>query len=363
MIKKLFPMVVMSACLISQATFATDYQTDAIEKKGEMFYVKETGQPLTGTLIRTYPGGKKLAESVFENGLLNGESKGYFEEGVLAHTVEFKNNLKNGTYKQYDEKGVLRLEALFENDKLNGILTAYYPSKQIQLRETYQKGVLNGERVEYYENGQIKSKSVFDNNRLNGLIQDFYADGKPQSEVFFQKGQRMGTAKSFYPNGKIQYEMNFKNNMLDGDNLRYDDAGNIIEKRVYKNGTAIGGFTTVNGKEKPLTSAQLDELNSKTILHTPENTYKKDDILYDSKTKKVVSGIFRIVDKKGLIQEEYEFWNGRPHGTAQIFDSKGRLTQQTFFEKGVKIGYRMIDESGRVIKTCRIAVEGKEVCQ
>ena len=62
------------------------------------------------------------------------------------------------------------------------------------------------------------------------------------------------------------------------------------------------------------------------------------------------------------IQEEYEFLNGRPHGAAQLFDANGRLTQQTFFDKGVKIGYRMMDESGRVIKTCRLT-NGKEICQ
>lgn len=363
MIKKWFPLVVMGVCLIGNMAGAVDYKADAIEKKGNVFYVKETGQPLTGTLIRTYPDGKKMAESVFVNGILNGESHAYYENGTLNHTVEFKNNLKDGTYKQYDEKEILRMEAVFKDDKLNGAFIIYYPSKQIQLREMYQNGVLDGERIEYYENGQIKSKSVYTQNQLNGTMQEYYADGKLLSESTLQSGKYNGVAKTFYPNGKVQYEMHFKNGVLDGDNLRYDENGKVNEKRVYKDGTAISGFTTVNGKETPLTSEQLDELNSKATLHTPENTYKKDGILYDSKTKKVISGIFRVTNKQGVIQEEYEFWNGRPHGAAQIFDAQGRLTQQTFFDKGTKIGYRMMDETGRVLKTCRIEASGKEICQ
>lgn len=356
------PLMLIGTMLTTNMAFATDYSADKIEKKGDIFYVKETGKPLTGTLIRTYPNGKKLAESVFVEGILNGESRAFGENGKLAHTVEFKNNMKDGAYKQYDEKGVLRAEVSFKNDKLDGPFTVYYPSQKIQLRETYQNGALNGERIEYYENGQIKSKTNFKQNLLDGTVEEFSADGKQQSIITFVNGKRNGVAKAFYPNGKPLFEMHFKNNQLDGDNLKYDETGKIVEKRVYKEGKAISGFTMVDGKETPLTAEQLDELNSKAILHTPANTYKKDNLLYDTASKKLVSGIFRVTDKNGKIQEEYEFLNGRPHGAAQIFDTNGRLTQQTFFDKGVKIGYRMMDESGRVIKTCRLT-SGKEICQ
>ncbi len=356
-------MLGMGFLILSSPVMAVDYPANEIEKKGNIFYVKATQKPLTGTLIRTYPTGEKLAESVFVDGILNGESRGFSLDGKLAHTVQFKNNQKDGLMRQYDEKGVVRSEITYKSDLLHGESRLYYPSKTLQLLETYQGGVLNGNRIEYYENGQVKSHSVYAQNQLNGVAKEFYEDGKEKSILPFENGRKNGQSKSFFPNGKPQFEMNFKNDVLEGDNLRYDETGKLTDKRVYKNGVILSGFTTVDGKQVPLTPAQLDELNSKSTLHTPANTYKEKDKLYDKKTKKLISGVFRVVNEKGITREEYEFWNGLPHGAAQLFDEKGVLTQQVFFEQGRKIGYRMVDMAGRITQVCTIDEKGKETCK
>lgn len=355
--------VALLACLcFSVPLFATDYPASAIEKRGDIFYVKETGKPLTGTLIRTYPSGKKLAESVFAEGILNGESRGFQENGKIDHIIGFKNNVKDGVYKQYDSAGILRVEGVYQAGHLTDTLKIYYPSGKLQVSESYQNGALNGERVEYYETGTPKSKAFFKDNQLDGLFQEFYADGKQQSEITFEKGMRHGPAKVFYPNGKIRYAMNFNQNKLDGENNEYDATGALKETRMYQNGMALSGKTVKNGQQISLKTAQLDELNSKSILHTPQNTYKEKGILYDSKTKKPISGIFRVTYPTGGIQEEYEFINGRPHGISQFFNEKGHLTQQNLFNNGVKIGYRLMNEKGVVIQSCQIDEKGTEKC-
>ncbi len=360
---KMRAMFVGIGILFSLTAGAVDYPADAIAKEGNIFYVKETRQPLTGTLIRNYANGSKLAESVFENGILNGESRGFDPDGKLAHTVEFKNNLKDGVLKQYDENGVVRLEARYKADKLDGETKTYFSTKKIQLIETFQNGVLNGNRTEYYDNGQIKSEMTFVNNKINGVVKEYYANGKIKSELPYINGQKNGKAKSFYENGAPQFEMMFKKDVLHGGNMRFNEHGAMTDKRVYENGLVVNGITTEDGKQRPLTTAEIDELNSKSTLHTPENTYREKDLVYDSKTKKLISGIFRVVRPNGTIQEEYEFWKGRPHGGAQLFDEEGRLTQQTFFENGRKIGYRMLGATGLILKTCRIDEKGVETCE
>ncbi len=361
--QKWFVVLSFGFLMFSLPVMAVDYQTEAVEKKGRVFYEKATQKPLTGTLIRKYPNGDKLAESVFVDGLLNGESRGFGADGKLAHTVQFKNNQKDGALRQYDENGVLRAEAIYKADKLQGESRLFFPSKKVRLLETYENGVLNGKRVEYYENGQIKSQAVYSDNQLNGVAKEFYEKGQLKSELPFVNGRKNGKAFSYFANGKKQFAMNFKNDILNGESLRYNDAGKLIDKRVYKNGMIVSGFTTDSGKQLPLTTEQMDELNSKSTIHTPTNTYKEKGKLYDKATKKVISGTFRVIDDKGVLREEYEFWKGLPHGVAQLFNGQGQLTQQVFFERGRNIGYRLIDATGRIAKVCTIDEKGKETCQ
>ena len=100
----LLSLALFASTCFSSIALAVDYSASAVEKKGEIFYLKETQQPLTGTLIRTFPSGAKRAASTFENGVLNGESVGFFENGATEHTIVFKNNIKDGAFKKYDEE-------------------------------------------------------------------------------------------------------------------------------------------------------------------------------------------------------------------------------------------------------------------
>ncbi len=158
----IFGLIGIELCFIALPMMAQTYTLDQIEQKGTTFYVKETQQPLTGTLVRFYPNGKPFTKSPFQNGVLHGKAQGFTPDGQIDHVLEYKNNQKHGLLQLYDTKGMLCFKATFQHDKLHGLVTTYYPSGQPKLTEMYDNGVLNGKRTYYNSNGQIQKTCTID---------------------------------------------------------------------------------------------------------------------------------------------------------------------------------------------------------
>lgn len=338
-----------------------DYSPDAVEKRGDLFYVKATGEPLTGTLVRVVDGGK--IQSVFMQGVLNGESRGVFENGKTSHVMTFKNNQKDGPFKQFDENGKLLMQAGFKDNKLNGEFTAYYPNGNPSVKEVYRDDMLNGPKTTYYETGKLKSLVNFVNNRHEGAAKTFYEDGTLQSEFWFKDNQREGIGKIYYPNSKVQFEMNYVHDKLNGENNNYKDNGTLVQKRMYKNGLVESGVIYQDGKAENLTAEQIDELNSKTMIHTAKNSFEKDGVRLDLKTEKPISGVYFVLNDNGFAVEEYQYWQGKPHGIMQRFNERGNVIERAFYQNGEKKAYQQLDQNGNITKTCQENENHKEVCQ
>ncbi len=339
---------------------ATEYRPEAVERKGDLFYLKETGEPLTGMLVRFFDG--KKIQSIFEKGALNGESRGFYENGQTHHIISFKNNLKDGVFKLFDENGRLLIQAFYQNNKLNGDFITYYPNGKLMMKEIYKNDLLNGEKTTYYETGSLKSSVHYVNNQHEGLAQTYYESGTLQSTYDFKNNLREGVGKIYYPDGKVQFEMNYLHGKLNGENKNYKNDGTPDQKRIYKNGLVESGVIYQDQKEKKLTPEQIDELNSKTVIHTQENTIEKEGLRLDSSTKKPISGIYFEVNDQGFVIREIQYLNGKPHGLMQAFDSNGRITERAFYDKGEKKVYQQMDEHSKVVKFCQINQE-KETCQ
>lgn len=360
--KNHFLFVLFAGIAFGFSVSATEYNTQDVEIKESVFYEKKSGQLLTGSLIRTYPDGAKFSESVFEQGILNGESKAFFPNGRVEHIVYFKNNKKDGPFKKYDENGNLIVEATYINDKLTGEFVAYYPNGKIYLKENYKDDQLNGQRMSYYDNGQIKTEAFYVDDLLNGTAKEYYADGKIRSESHYANNERDGVSKTYYPDGKPEFELNFEKNKLNGDSINYDKTGKLSQRRVYKDGLVVSGTMVQDDKEVALSQEQIDELNSKNILHTQHNSEQKNGLIVDKKSQKPISGVYIVLNDNGTAAEEYEFWNGKPHGRSVIYDKEGWISQITFFEQGEKTMYYLLTSDGKVSKGCKVK-NGKEFCE
>ena len=216
-----------------------------------------------------------------KNGLLDGNSIEYYEEGNIESIVPYKNNVVEGLVITYYENGNIKEEVNYKNDNMNGEAKSYdengklngrtifkddikleedvYKENEI-LKNTFKNGelvkqdicspngtlkerrILNGDEMEYstfYPNGNVKQKILAKDKTIikeqiyakNGNIMSnsFFSDGKPVIELF-----------EYYPDGKLFRKISTVNKMLNGDSIEYYPNGNIKEKTHFINNKEEG---------------------------------------------------------------------------------------------------------------------------
>ena len=191
-----------------------------------------------------------------KNGLLDGESREYYEEGDIKSISPFKNNIPDGVFISYYQNGNIKEKHTYKNGNeegeglfyyqngnigqnsflLNGKLVTevfeYYPNGNMKTKAHYIDGKLNGELIIYYENGNIKEKTFTIDEKLSGDAFEYYPSGKLRNKSFFKNGKREGESLTYYENGKLKKKILYKNGMKNGIAIVYYENG-MIEQKAY----------------------------------------------------------------------------------------------------------------------------------
>lgn len=97
-----------------------------------------------------------------------------------------------------------------------------------------------GDYIDKYPNGVIKFSGFFRFGQRHGQWMAFYENGLKWSECFYDKGKRHGSSMVFFPNGKLHYSGWFKNDQRDSLWVFYDEKGNEVDRRAFKNDVETG---------------------------------------------------------------------------------------------------------------------------
>ena len=195
-----------------------------------------------------------------KNGLLDGESREYYEEGNIKSISSFKNNVANGlfiSYYQngnienkyayvngqangecfsYYENGKLEERYFLKNGEIDGEAFAYYPSGKLRGKEVQKLGKREGESIIYHENGNIKQKSTFKNDKREGDLFIYFPSGKLRQTEKYINGKIEGEVIEYYESGTIKEKAYFINDKQEKEHFFYDEKGNLIKTDIYKNG-------------------------------------------------------------------------------------------------------------------------------
>lgn len=126
-----------------------------------------------------HPNKKILAETPFENGVENGESKSYDVDGNLIRTVTFKAGRREGN------------------------MTDFWPGTTKPKRVVpYKSGKIEGVVRDFYLEGTLKAEIPFKSDRQHGIAKELQPDGKPIKTVYWIEGEQMPQA---------EFEKKFKN--------------------------------------------------------------------------------------------------------------------------------------------------------
>ena len=195
-----------------------------------------------------------------KNGLLNGESREYYEEGDIKSISHFKNDIPDGVFISYYqngnienkyayvngqangecfsyyENGKLEERYFLKNGEIDGEAFAYYPSGKLRGKEVQKLGKREGESIIYHENGNIKQKSTFKNDKREGDLFIYFPSAKLRQTEKYINGKIEGEVIEYYESGTIKEKAYFINDKQEKEHFFYDKKGKLIKTDIYKNG-------------------------------------------------------------------------------------------------------------------------------
>ena len=195
-----------------------------------------------------------------KNGLLDGESREYYEEGDIKTISHFKNDIPDGVFISYYpngnienkyayvngqangecfsyyENGKLEERYFLKNGEIDGEAFAYYPSGKLRGKEVQKLGKREGESIIYHENGNIKQKSTFKNDKREGDLFIYFPSGKLRQTEKYINGKIEGEVIEYYESGTIKEKAYFINDKQEKEHFFYDEKGKLIKTDIYKNG-------------------------------------------------------------------------------------------------------------------------------
>ena len=220
------------------------------------FIYNKDGIP-DGESVEYYEEGNIKSIIPFRNNIVEGLTITYYENGNIDEEVNYKNNKMNGEAKSYDENGKLNGRTIFKDDikleedvyKENEILKNTFKNGELVKQDICtlngtlkERRILNGDEMEYstfYPNGNVKQK-ILAKDKIIIKEQIYARNGNIMSNSFFSDGKPVIELFEYYPDGKLFRKISTVNKMLNGDSIEYYPNGNIKEKTHFINNKEEG---------------------------------------------------------------------------------------------------------------------------
>ena len=262
------------------------------------FIYNKDGIP-DGESVEYYEEGNIKSIIPFRNNIVEGLTITYYENGNIDEEVNYKNNKMNGEAKSYDENGKLNGRTIFKDNikleedvyKENEILKNTFKNGELVKQDICtlngtlkERRILNGDEMEYstfYPNGNVKQK-ILAKDKIIIKEQIYARNGNIMSNSFFSDGKPVTEYFEYYPDGKLFRKISTINKMLNGDSIEYYPNGNIKEKVFFAdnkmNGEAIKYYENGVVKEK---------------AYFINDKQEKENFFYDEKGKLIKTEIYK----------------------------------------------------------------------
>jgi hypothetical protein len=105
--------------------------------------------------------------------------------------------------KKFNESGVLIAEVSLKNGVRNGPTTNYYENGKVHSVVNYVEGRQEGETIWYYENGKPYQVTPFINGEEQGIQKKYYESGRLLAEVPYIRGHQQPGMKEYTETGEL----------------------------------------------------------------------------------------------------------------------------------------------------------------
>ncbi len=147
-----------------------------------------------GTDIDHYPNGKKMLESNYRGGLLQGVQIEYYSNGLMKYERNYANGQLHGPMRSWDAEGKIVEETIYAQGNKHGISACYDVAGNLSSEDTY----VNGKRVRTIQH-------VRDPNQDRTVsFEGYYKNGRPESGQFLRYSAAQSRFRVYtYENGEF----------------------------------------------------------------------------------------------------------------------------------------------------------------
>jgi len=271
-----------------------------------------------GENIMYYPNGKIKEKYIKVKGKIHGNSIKYDEDtGEVLSMFSYENGIIDGPYTVYTSKdiytegswkdgklvynkifkyGVLDEEFHYKDEKRHGKFKQYHSNGQIEQEGEFNDDEKHGSWKGYNDKGNLIQETYYSMGLKNGVSKTYFGNGEPDVESNYKNGIKNGVYKQFSESGsgKLECDGEFKDDNPCGVWKTYNEDGNIMDEKIYKDGEFIsvekGKNTTSNTQEKH------DEITDDFL-----------DFFIEKNQEKIKSWFPSLVDDNGNVIDEKEF--------------------------------------------------------
>ena len=125
---------------------------------------------------------------------LNGQGRVDIKSLYKKNDSLIYNNNKAFTGVAYSKTldGKRLIESNYLRGILNGTHTEWWQNQDIKIHGRYKSGLKYGRWVQYYENGKIQSEENYKNNLRDGISSSWHDNGEKKAKGKFYKGKKVG---------------------------------------------------------------------------------------------------------------------------------------------------------------------------
>ncbi len=221
--------------------YTTWKQIERTQFGQEVIYKTKEGKTLTGDYKIAENSGA-YTEVSFSNGKPNGEWKTYDFKGKIESISRFKNGIGDGKSEVFYQNGNIKEESYWNLGKKTGTWKSYRKEGEIWSEETYKNDLKDGKWLKKITSTQTGKNTV---------VTEFYKDDK-RTGTWEEKDEEGRVIKSkkftahndyeekeFYPNGQLATLQTYQNNVLNGISQTYSTIGQLQYEAEYDKGYII----------------------------------------------------------------------------------------------------------------------------
>ena len=223
---------------------------------------------LHGRQRRWYANGKRKSEEIFVNGVRDGESLHFREDGTLAEKKIFKEGAlmfhqsvapkeQKEAKRHWHANGKKKSEVFFKKGKMDGVCRGWHSNGRLAWMKSYREGVKHGEFRVMRKDGTLTRRRFFHYGQPDKEWVRYSANNVLLEKRFYNEGKPLGTWSFFDPVTasfrKESYHQGKKHGMF-VKGKRFSTADGVVRhlhftEEVYSSGKRISLTEYAHKKE------------------------------------------------------------------------------------------------------------------